>query len=396
MTAQDVDRWFGIGHSTLEDDAAAGSEAVAAAVAGRDAALLLVFCSINHDHARLLDAVRGGAGHNVAIVGGTTHGQLVGATPYPGVGGVLVIAIGGPGLSVRTQVARTASQDRRQAGIEVGACLDGIDRPHRVCLVLADGLIGEQHELVRGMYSAVGANAPLVGGCTGDDLAYGRTLQFVGDEHGVEVLADAVVGIGLGSEGPIGVGIAHGWRKRGEPMLVTDSSDGFLRELDEEPAYDVYLRRSGLERLPADRIGEFPRLAFERPLGLSRRTGEDIRVIHSVNPDTGELRCLADVPQGALAWVMETDPESLIMGAKESLMQAVSDLGEAQPVGVLVFDCGARRAMLDGVGLEHEVAAMSSVLGDVPFGGFYTYGEIARTQGARGMHHLTVVSLALG
>ncbi len=31
----------------------------------------------------------------------------------------------------------------------------------------------------------------------------------------------------------------------------------------------------------------------------------------------------------------------------------------------------------------------------VPFGGFYTYGEIARTQGSRGMHHLTVVTLAL-
>ena len=30
-----------------------------------------------------------------------------------------------------------------------------------------------------------------------------------------------------------------------------------------------------------------------------------------------------------------------------------------------------------------------------PFGGFYTYGEIGRTHGSRGMHHLTVVTLAL-
>jgi len=31
----------------------------------------------------------------------------------------------------------------------------------------------------------------------------------------------------------------------------------------------------------------------------------------------------------------------------------------------------------------------------VPLAGFYTYGEFARTRGARGMHHLTVVTLAL-
>jgi len=93
---------------------------------------------------------------------------------------------------------------------------------------------------------------------------------------------------------------------------------------------------------------------------------------------------------------METDAESLVLGAKESVSQAVAELDGAAPVGVVVFDCGARRIMLGEQGLAAEVGAMSSVLGDVPFGGFYTYGEIARTQGARGMHHLTVVSLALG
>jgi hypothetical protein len=46
--------------------------------------------------------------------------------------------------------------------------------------------------------------------------------------------------------------------------------------------------------------------------------------------------------------------------------------------------------------VRREVAAMSEVAGGLPLGGFYTYGEVARTQGSRGMHHLTVVTLALG
>ena len=34
-------------------------------------------------------------------------------------------------------------------------------------------------------------------------------------------------------------------------------------------------------------------------------------------------------------------------------------------------------------------------LGTVPFGGFYSNGEIVRTSGAKGMHHLTVAALAV-
>ena len=38
---------------------------------------------------------------------------------------------------------------------------------------------------------------------------------------------------------------------------------------------------------------------------------------------------------------------------------------------------------------------MRTALGDAPFAGFYTTGEIARVRGASGMHHLTLVTLAL-
>ncbi|MFG2038352.1 FIST N-terminal domain-containing protein [Dactylosporangium sp. NPDC048998] len=56
--------------------------------------------------------------------------------------------------------------------------------------------------MVRGAYSVVGATVPLVGGLTAD----GR--QFLGDR----VLPGGVVGVAIGSDRPIGIGIAHGWR----------------------------------------------------------------------------------------------------------------------------------------------------------------------------------------
>jgi len=38
---------------------------------------------------------------------------------------------------------------------------------------------------------------------------------------------------------------------------------------------------------------------------------------------------------------------------------------------------------------------VEELLGQLPVAGFYTYGEIARTQGAGGFHNQTLVALAL-
>ena len=104
---------------------------------------------------------------------------------------------------------------------------------------------------------------------------------------------------------------------------------------------------------------------------------------------------MSDVPQGALCWLMEADHEALIQGATESCLEALEGLGGKVPLGVLAFDCGARRGRLGPEGMQEEMAAMRSALGNTPYAGFYTSGEIARVRGALGTHHLTLVTLAL-
>jgi hypothetical protein len=390
-----VPRWMGVGHSKEEDAATAGARAAAEATAGRAAALLLVYCSIGADLPRLLDGVRDQAVDGTVIVGCTTLGQIVGPPCGSASEGVVVAALGGSGLEVRARVGRNVSARRREAGGEAAAGISELTREHRVCLLLCDGLVGEQHEVVRGAYSVLGATVPLVGGCAGDDLTYSLTHQFIGDRSRVEILSDAVVGVALGSDAKLGIGIAHGWRKVGEPMIVTSSNGGRLFQLDDLPALDGYLSRIGADRSLMDDIKAFRHAAFTRPLGLSRRTGEDIRVVHAGDLGDGSLLCLADVPQGALAWLMEVDDESLIAAGALSCAEAVDSLDGQPPVGVLVFDCGARKIMLGEDGMRREVAAMADAACGAPLAGFYTYGEIARTHGARGMHHLTIVTLAL-
>jgi hypothetical protein len=389
-------RWMGPGYSADGDAFTAGRRAAEQAVDGRVASLLLVFAPTSYDLERLLDGVRSCASHGTVIAGCTSMGGVVAGYPDPLASGVVVVALGGPGLHVRAQVGRNVSARRREAGAEAASTVAGLKAPRRICLLLCDGLVGEQHEVVRGAYGVLGATVPMVGGCAGDDLTYTRTHQFLGDRAGVEILTDAVVGVGLGSAEGFGVGIAHGWRKVGEPAVVTSSSGGRLFQLDGRPALDAYLDWIGADRTLLEDPKAFRIRAFRSPLGMSRRTGEDIRVVHDGDVDDGSLLCLADIPQGALAWLMEPDDEALVEAAASSCAQAIENLDGAQPRGLLLFNCGVRKVMLGEAGMQREIAAVAKVGGgDVPFGGFFTYGEIARTRGARGMHHLTVVTLAL-
>jgi hypothetical protein len=402
-----VDRWVGVGSSSDADPARAGAQAATDALSGRTAELALVFCTAGLDAERTLAGICSVTDDETRIVGASTTGEIApagrsenAATIQPG---VTVLALGGPGFRTSTVVARDASADRRRSGTEAAAALMPIDLPHRALLLIADGLTREQHELVRGAYAVAGATVPIVGGCSADLNEYRLTHQFHGTGAGVEILRNALIGIGLGSTAPLGVGIAHGWRKTGDAMLVTSSEGGTIFELDGQPAAPVYVNRvvgdslgyDGVRRLAEHEPQAFRDLVFTRPLGLSRRSGEDLRVVHDIDFENGTLACLADVPQGALAWTMVTDAESLIEAAADSCRSAAQALGDADPLGFVVFDCGARKATLGPEKTRLEQRTIAEFAGDRPFGGFYTYGEIGRMQGARGMHHLTVITLAL-
>jgi hypothetical protein len=389
-------RWMGVGRSESPDAGAAGSAAVDEALQGRTPVAMLVFCAHTYDLPALLAPIRATLGLGGVLAGCSTNGQFaLSRPPSQDVdAGVVVIALGGAGLEASACVVRDVTADRHAAGAAAARVVEDLSLEHHVCLLLADGLTQEQHEIVRGSYATLGALVPVVGGCAGDDTHYVQTYQFRGTRDGLDVVSDGLVGLALGSSGPIGVGIGHGWSKFGEPFLVTNSSGGKIFELDNRPALDVYLECLGLSRQEACDEELFRHTAFTQPLGLSRRTGEDIRVVHAADLSDGSLLCLADVPQGAVVWQMSTDPASLVSAAVSSLDQAVEGLGGEPPVGLVVFDCGARKVMLGREGVTDELAALAGRY-DVPLAGFYTFGEIARTQGARGMHHLTLVALAL-
>lgn len=389
MEAPDRTRWIGVGTSDDPDARRAGSGAARAALLGPDACVLLAFASDDLDLEAFAAALVEVAG-DVPVVGCSTAGEI-------GPGGIsdgaaVVVAVGGPGFHARTAIQRDVSRDLRRAGAEATKAAHPADGAHRAVILLSDGLAGDQQEVVRGAYSVAGALIPLVGGCAGDEMRMRRTRQI----YGAEVLTDSVIAIGLTSDAPIGVAAQHGWRRVGEPMLVTASDANQVRELDGRPALDVYVERLGVPPTMADDSTAFAAFALTHPLGLARRGGEEVRFVAGGDLTDRSLQCIAEVPTGALVHLMEGDAFSVLGATEAACTDAVASLGDHDPLGLVVFDCVARRAVLSGAGVDREMDSIRSHAKGAPVAGFYTYGEIARTSGTSGFHNQTLVVLAVG
>ena len=92
---------------------------------------------------------------------------------------------------------------------------------------------------------------------------------------------------------------------------------------------------------------------------------------------------------------MEGDDASVLQATDAACADALASL-DGPPIGLIAFDCVARRGVLGDRGIAAEVKRVAANGRGAPVAGFYTYGEIARTRGISGFHNHSLVVLALG
>jgi hypothetical protein len=387
---QVAQRWMGVGRSEVADSWQAGRDAARAALLHPEPKLVVVFVGISHDVDEVLAGINEVSG-DAPLIGCSTHGEISAVGPRDD--SVVVTMLGGTGFSVATAAFESASGHQREAGAAVAETTAIVeDLPYKALLMLTDGFIRDQEDILRGAYTVLGASIPLFGGAAADGWRFQRTYQL----HGNKVLTDAVVGATIASNSPIAMSFRHGWRKFGDPMIVTRSSDGRIYTLDDEPAMDVYLRRLGAPEAAFHDATEFSKFVLSRPVGVERRSGVEVRNMSTdVDMAGRSLGGGGDLPEGCLTWLMEGDEASILAAATDACTEALDALGGQPAVGMLTFSCAALRAVLGDEGIEREGERLSAAAGAVPFAGFYTYGEIARKSGIDGFHNQTIVVLAM-
>ena len=387
----------GVGTSESANSYQAGKEAARGACqkAQRDFLdLFLVFASAKFDQRNLLRGIKSVC-PDATIIGCSTAGEIT--TQGPAKNSVAVMGLKSGVLRFSTGLGRGLSQDARSAGQKCAQeALKAKLQKRHAFIMLPDGLSGNGADLIRGAQEVLGTSFPIVGGSAGDDFLFKKTYQYSQDK----VFSDSVVGILLGGEISVGVGIRHGWHAIGKEHEVTQAHGNIIEKLDGKEALRIYQDYFGDEAEKVRQLS-WAKIGTTYPLGMSIADEEEclIRYAFKATPE-GALVCAAEVPQGSQVRLMIADKEGILNAAREAAIKAKEDLEGAKISAVIIFDSIARKRVLGRHTLE-EIKLIKRTLGEAaPIIGFYSYGQQAplkaeRYIGKSYFHNETVVVLSL-
>lgn len=268
----------------------------------------------------------------------------------------------------------------------LGACVSTCDYPNSVeatkallakipreglrhLFVLADGLLTNGSDIVRGLNETLPVEIPVTGGLAGDGMDFKNSyVVFAG-----QVLSSAIAAIGFyGDHVRIGFGSSGGWVPFGPERLVTRSRGNVLSELDGHSALELYKQYLGkyADQLPA------AGLLFPLSI-LSDETEEAfVRTILFVDEKNRSLGFAGDVPTGSYARFMRAVPDDLIDGAAEAA-KISQDRGGESPELCILISCVGRKEVLKQLTEEETESVEESYRKRPVMTGFYSYGEIA-------------------
>jgi hypothetical protein len=237
--------------------------------------------------------------------------------------------------------------------------------------ILSDGLKVNGTRLVRGILENTREDLLMTGGLAGDGVHFKETGV------GVDTLPKngVIAAIGFyGDKLKVSSGTGGGWTKFGHTRRVTRSCDNMLYEMDGKNALELYIKYLGDEAKNLPASGQFFPLCI-KPAADSEH--EVVRAFLGIDKNEKSLLFAGDVPEGAIAQLTRGSAESIVAGATEAADTAMETMRGAEPrntVGFLVSCAG--RLIVMNQHVSDEIEAVRKELGDIPFTGFYSYGEI--------------------
>lgn len=257
---------------------------------------------------------------------------------------------------------------------------------HRTLLLLADALAGYTDEFIQELTTLTAGTYQFFGGGAGDDANFGTTHVF----YGTEAITDAVVGLEILSQSPLGIGVKHGWKSVSEPMRVTEADGMRLVSINSIQAIEIFEEHAERTKQNFDRLNPMP-FFLHNALGIQTKDGYKLRVPLSVQDD-GSIICASSIPLGAAVCIMNTTSPSSIAAAETAVASALQQLKGKKPKAALFFDCVATRLRM-GKDFDLELSSLEKSLGaSTGLAGCNSYGQIARVEGQfNGFHNCTAV-----
>lgn len=226
-------------------------------------------------------------------------------------------------------------------------------------LLLVDGLSNTEEMLVAAVNWALG-DLPLVGGSSGDSLAFRETTLI----HNGQLLTNAAILILVDTDYPFEAFRTQEFDPTDIKLVVTaaDTERRIVHELNAEPAATEYARSIGLLSTDLN-----PFSFASHPLVVRIGDEQYCRSIRKINED-GSLSFFCAIDEG-LVFTVAT-PKDMVRSTQTTLEGLSDELGGLDIV--IGFDCILRRLDAERRQVQHQLNAAYRQHNVV---GFHTYGE---------------------
>lgn len=277
------------------------------------------------------------------------------------------IVVGLPGLLETSFIPDLSNKD---VNYESFLNYKAFDQPSALTMmVFVHGFSRRIGALIESLFNVFDMQMNYIGGGAGSLSLVSKPCLFT--SQGMMADGAVLALLGLGS----GVGVSHGYAHMCGPYRVTSSDLNVIHTLDWRPALDVY--REIVEANLGMTLGEdnFFDMAKCHPFGIPRLDSEPIiRAAFHAGPDKS-LRCVGEVPDGALVSILKGDESSLIRAAANSRRLALEAFPDKCEPGLkIIMDCISRVLFL-GDRFREEIEVVNH--GTRPTIGACTIGEIA-------------------
>jgi hypothetical protein len=386
----------GVGVSHHRNPKVAGLEAAqhaleAAGVEKPD--FVFTFATIGYDQEALIKAVRE-ATDGAPLCGCSGEGVIAGSEADESNFAVGVMAIRSDQLRFSHGIATELREDSALAGRAIAQTIQPqVSSDTRALFLFPDGVTVNFDRLLAGLEGGLNLDRPLplVGGTAGDNWAFESTCQYCNDH----VISDGVAWALLSGGAQIAWAVSHGCVPVGVEYQVTRSQGNVIYEIDDRPVLEL-LKDYATE----EEIEDWAKIVMTFSLGLEAPThmqDYDEYIIRGMvggkDETTGSVTIPTEMPEGTSVWLTRRDYEKLTKGVERAAEAIKAQLGKEPARLVFQFDCAGRgKAILREQQKLQLLKTLRQEIGpDVPWMGFYTYGEIAPVGEHNHFHNYTVV-----
>ncbi len=326
--------------------------------------LAIVFCTMAFDLEKIRNCF---VEHQIALAGCSTAGEIINDSLYEKSIAILLMDIDPAAFQINltTYQDKPMLQAAKEMGAFVGNCF-----PNPGVLLMSSGLRIDAQQLVEGINASITKSIPIYGGLAGDDLAMVETYAFTQD--GVTKKGAAVLVFDTEKIAITGLALS-GWKPIGGVNIITKAAGNEVLEINNEPAYDVFVRYFGLSDADT-KHDQLIGIQTNYPFQLIREDGNTIlRSPLLIHKDTKSISLTASVSEGD-RFRFSTSPGFEVIDQTVEGFQALKSAAPEADALVL-FSCKGRHGAF-GPLLKNEIKGIYKYW-EKPLIGFLSYGEIA-------------------